>query len=76
MGPGSMPNGPCMRCMGFLTEDVLGAEAAKYGDVGGRPQVDWPNGVLVSTAVGLAVDWVTNWTNSKKTHSYLEYDGN
>ena len=72
----SSPGGPCMRCMGFLTEEKLAKEAARYGDAGGHPQVVWPNGALASTAVGLAVDLVTNWTRAPRTHAYLVYDGN
>ena len=64
-----------MRCMGFLTEERLAQEAAKYGKAGPRPQVIWSNGVLASTAVGLAVDLVTNWTRRGRTHAYLVYDG-
>lgn len=62
--------------MGFLTEEKLAAEAARYGNAGGRPQVVWPNGVLASTAVGIAVDLVTGWTRKHRTHAYLSYDGN
>lgn len=65
-----------MRCMGFLTDEKLAAEAARYGDAGHHPQVIWPNGVLASTAVGLAVDLITNWTQRNRTHAYLAYDGN
>lgn len=72
----SSPGGPCMWCMGFLTEEKLGQEAALYGDAGGRPQVVWPNGILASTAVGLAVDLVTDWTRLRRSHAYLMYDGN
>jgi hypothetical protein len=72
----SSPGGLCMRCMGFLTDEKLAQEAARYGDVGGRPQVVWPNGVLASTAVGLAVELVTNWTSKPRSHAYLVYDGN
>lgn len=72
----SSPGGLCMRCMGFLSDEKLAAEAARYGNAGPRPQVVWPNGVLASTAVGLAVDLVTNWTRSSRTHAYLSYDGN
>jgi hypothetical protein len=72
----SSPGGLCMRCMGFLTDDKLAKEAALYGNAGGRPQVVWPNGVLASTAVGLAVDLVTNWTRKQRSHAYLVYDGN
>ncbi len=72
----SSPGGLCMRCMGFLTEEKLAQEAGRYGNVGPRPQVVWPNGVLASTAVGLAVDLVTNWTRKQRSHAYLVYDGN
>jgi hypothetical protein len=72
----SSPGGLCMRCMGFLTDEKLAEEAARYGKAGSRPQVVWPNGVLGSTAVGLAVDLVTNWTRRCRSHAYLAYDGN
>jgi molybdopterin-synthase adenylyltransferase len=72
----SSPGGPCMRCMGFLTDEKLAHEAALYGNAGARPQVVWPNGVLASTAVGLAVDLVSNWTGHQRTYAYLSYDGN
>jgi hypothetical protein len=72
----SMPGCSCMRCFGFLTEKKLAQEAAKYGKVGGRPQVVWPNGVLASTAVGVFVDLVTGWTRTTERVSYLSYDGN
>ena len=65
-----------MRCIGFLTDEKLAEEAARYGNAGPRPQVVWPNGVLASTAVGLAVDLVTNWTRRQRSHAYLVYDGN
>lgn len=72
----SLPGMPCFWCYGFLTEEKLGKEAAKYGKVGGRPQVVWPNGVLASTAVGLVVELVTGWTGRSNEKVYLEYDGN
>jgi hypothetical protein len=72
----SSPGGLCMRCMGFLTDEKIAQEAARYGNVGARPQVVWPNGVLASTAVGLAVDLITNWTRKQRSHAYLVYDGN
>lgn len=71
----SMPGSACMSCYGFLTEDKIAKEAAKYGNVGGRPQVVWPNGVLASTAVGVFVDLVTGWTGNNDG-VYLSYDGN
>lgn len=72
----SMPGMSGMKNMGFITEDKLAAEAAKYGNVGGRPQVIWPNGVLASSAVGVFVDIVTGWTGQKDKLVYLSYDGN
>jgi hypothetical protein len=72
----SMPGGPCMSCLGFLSERVLAQEGERYGDAGAQPQVVWPNGVLASTAVGIAVDLLTNWTRSLRDVVYLEYDGN
>lgn len=73
----SVPGYPCLNCLGFLTEKKLAQEAAKYGKVGGRPQVVWPNGVLASTAVGMFVNLVTNWTGEADSASaYLSYDGN
>jgi hypothetical protein len=72
----SSPGDPCMRCLGFLTEEKLAREAELYGNAGPRPQVVWPNGVLASTAVGLAVDLVTGWTRWRRSCAYLTYDGN
>jgi hypothetical protein len=70
----SSPGGLCMKCMGFLDDQTL-AQEARYGTVE-RSQVIWPNGVLASTAVGLAVDLITNWTRKQRSHAYLVYDGN
>lgn len=70
----SMPGSHCMRCMGFITEERLAQEAALYGAAGGRPQVVWPNGVLASTAVGIAISLMTPWTNAAHS-ACLEYDG-
>lgn len=72
----SAPDGPCMFCMGYLTNDLLTREAAKYGDVGGRPQVVWANGVLASTAVGMALDQLTGWSGSHEQARFMSFDGN
>ena len=72
----SMPGAACLRCAGILTEERLAQEAAQYGDAGGRPQVVWANGVLASTAVGILVDIVTDWTRSIRGPCYLSYDAN
>lgn len=72
----SMPGDCCMSCYGFLTESKLAKEAEKYGNVGGRPQVVWPNGVLASSALGVFVDLITGWTKKEDKKVYLTYDGN
>jgi hypothetical protein len=72
----SMPGHPCMWCMGFLSERAGEREAAAYGKAGVRPQVVWANGVLASTAVGIAVDLLTDWTKSLRSRCYLCYDAN
>lgn len=70
----SMPGSHCMRCMGFINDQRLAEEANQYGAAGGRPQVVWPNGVLASTAVGIAIGLITGWSNSRPS-AYSEYDG-
>lgn len=72
----SMPGQPCMWCLQILDEEKLGREAQRYGDIEGRPQVVWPNGVLASTAVGIAIDLLTGWTRAQTRLVYLMYDGN
>ena len=71
----SLPGRACMRCVGFLTDQVLAQEAARYGEVGARPQVVWPNGVLASVAVGIAIRLLCPW-NAEPICPYLMYDGN
>jgi hypothetical protein len=72
----SVAGGPCLRCLGFLHDELLAEEAAGYGAAGPRPQVVWSNGVLASTAVGLLVQLVLPWQGSNPAPVYLEYDGN
>ena len=72
----STPGAPCLRCCGLITDDRLKREAEGYGAAGERPQVVWPNGVLASTAVGLAVQLITPWFPRPPAFTYLEYDGN
>jgi hypothetical protein len=71
----SVPDSACMRCYGFINDERLALEAQRYGVAGDRPQVVWPNGVLASTAVGLGVDLVTDWSGCLRGSAYLEYDG-
>jgi hypothetical protein len=72
----SLPGGPCMKCLGFLTDDNLQREAEQYGAAGGRPQVVWANGVLASIAVGFLVDLLTGWNGLSSPGEYLHFDGN
>ncbi len=73
----SLPNKPCMWCFEFITDEELNKEDAAYGDAGHRPQVIWPNGILASTAVHIAMNLLTNWTGKADRQTlYYEYDGN
>jgi hypothetical protein len=72
----SLPGSPCMKCLGFLTDDNLQKEAEQYGAAGVRPQVVWANGVLASIAVGLLVDLFTGWSALRAGGEYLHFDGN
>lgn len=72
----SMPNKPCLRCCGVVTDDRLKQEAGKYGAAGSKPQVVWSNGVLASTAVGLITQLLTPWHRAAPEFVYLDYDGN
>lgn len=72
----SKPGGICMRCLGFLTDDVLAVEQAKYGDAGYKPQVIWPNGVLASIAVGQFIGSILPWHGDHNITEMIEFDGN
>lgn len=72
----SMPGGPCMRCLNFITDAQLKKEAARYGAAGWRPQVVWPNGVLASTAVGILMQLITPWHSDHRKGAYYTYNGN
>ena len=72
----SMPGSPCLRCCGVVTDARLSEESHAYGAAGGRPQVVWSNGILASTAVGLAIQLVTPWFRNATEFVYLDYDGN
>ena len=72
----SMPEGPCLRCMGIVDDRGLALEAQMYGAAGARPQVVWANGVLASIAVGLFTQLVTPWSKTQDLPVLLEYDGN
>jgi hypothetical protein len=70
----SFPGDLCMRCLGFLRNELLVIEDQNYGAAGGRPQVVWPNGLLASAAVGIAVSLLCPWED-KPPAIYLDYDG-
>ncbi len=73
----SMPIFPCMNCMQFLNERSLAQEASRYGSAGQNPQVVWVNGVLASTAVGIAVSLLTDWNSiDNRNYIYISLDGN
>ena len=72
----SMPGGACMRCMGYLSESAMQEEVGRYGAAGDRPQVIWPNGVLASTAVSVAMALLLPWHREAHIWPYLVYDGN
>jgi molybdopterin-synthase adenylyltransferase len=72
----SMPGSPCMTCLGFLNEAALAREAERYGAAGPRPQVVWPNGALASTAIGIGINLLTDWTKTLRGPVYLLYNGN
>lgn len=72
----SMPGDSCMWCLGFLNKKNIALEAQKYGVAGDHPQVVWALGNLASTAVGLFVDLITDWTQSLRERVHLVYRGN
>lgn len=72
----SMPGSLCMRCLGFITNELLAKEASRYGAAGPRAQVIWPNGVLASAAIGVFMQLITPWHKKHSSTVYLEYDGN
>jgi molybdopterin-synthase adenylyltransferase len=72
----TLPGCPCMRCLGFLTQERLEREENDYGDAGINPQVVWTNGTLASLAVGTFVRLLTPWFDYKREFEWLELEGN
>ena len=72
----SMPGALLHVLHGFLDRGKARQRGTNYGAAGGRPQVVWSNGVLASTAIGVAVDLLTDWTRSLRGPVYLSYRGN
>jgi len=71
----TIPGGPCLTCIGFLTRARLDREEDNYGDAGINPQVIWTNGTLASSAVGAFVQLVTPWSDHERDFEWLELDG-
>lgn len=72
----SQPGGHCLRCFGYITEELLKKEVGNYGAAGSRAQVSWPNSILASTAIGMAMAMLLPWHPNLKPEPYLQYDGN
>lgn len=72
----TMPGGPCLSCLGFLTQDRLNREENDYGDAGINPQVVWTNAMLASLAVGSFVRLLTPWFDYRRDYEWFELDGN
>ena len=72
----SHPDGPCFKCLDFITDKDLELEATRYGQVGIRPQVISANSILGNTAVSLAVELLSNWTGASPVAFYKHFDGN
>lgn len=72
----SLPGSHCMRCFGFIRDELLKEEARRYGDAGERAQVIWPNSALASTAVGMAMSLLLPWHSELTIAPYLIYEGN
>jgi molybdopterin-synthase adenylyltransferase len=71
----TLPGGPCMRCLGFLTQERLDQEENDYGDAGINPQVVWTNGTLASLAVGTFARLFVPWFDGARDFEWLELDG-
>jgi len=72
----SMPGSYCMRCFGYVRDELLAEEARRYGDAGERAQVVWPNSLLASTAVSIGMSLLLPWRVGLAVCPYLVYDGN
>jgi len=72
----TLPGGPCLQCLGFITPQRLALEENRYGDAGINPQVVWTNGMLASLAVGALIKLVTPWMSAREPYTWLELDGN
>lgn len=71
----SLVGGPCMQCVGIITEHALAADRQEY--VAGAPdqQVISMNGILASQAVTAAIALLTNYAPGFAVPPLIRYDG-
>lgn len=71
----SLPNGPCLECVGVATPARLAGDREEY--VAGAPeqQVVSMNGLLASQAVNTTLALLTDYGGSHRPPMYLAYDG-
>ncbi len=72
----SEPGGPCMRCLGFLRDELLDKEASRYGDAGPQQQVIAANAQLAYAALDLLTDYFTEWAGEHRIPIYRKLCGN
>lgn len=70
----TVPGGLCMHCLQFLTAQNLAEDVQRY-DTTPEPQVVWSNGVLASTAMGMAMALLTGWTGAEHPVCRVDYRG-
>jgi hypothetical protein len=70
----SVPAGLCMHCLQFLTTKNLAEDTQRY-DTTLEPQVVWSNGVLASTAMGMAMALLSGWSGAEHPLCRIDYQG-
>lgn len=75
----AIPGGPCLWCMGLLSDEKLAAESggrgAAYVEGGGEAQVVSLNGVLASQAVNDVLDLLTGFSGHDHPPDRLVFNG-
>ena len=71
----SVPNGPCLRCAGIITDENLARDREEYAAGPPEQQVISMNGLLASQAVTIALALLTGFTTSHSLAPHLLYDG-
>lgn len=72
----SHPDGPCFKCLQYLSNDKLMEEDPGYGPAGIRPQIISFNNLLSSIAILVFIDVISNWTKNNLKQFYKVVDGN